>query len=358
MTGNKGQRSIANARHGLALLMVVMLVAVVSVLAVTTVVTSSLNAKVSRNYADMARAGDLARSGLVHGQYIIERDHMDAVGVTHGPFQIDEEAEGSYSISLVWLDESQRLARMSVTGAVGGTRNTCSKDVTVCQSYPVLVMSLNPKGYWRLGDLANPAVDETGSNPGTYTAWVVLGQPGAIAYDSDTAAEFDGIDDYVAAGSLDVSGYSALTITAWIYPAPYDVEDDEDREIFTWKGKTGFEFKVKVDGDEAKLSVDALLTGKSKKAEAQVEQFLGQWSFVAATWDGDRLRLYRNGSEISAKDVTGEFITTPDTQMFIGAKAGKRFRKEWKGKLDEVAVFDQALTPEQIQELHEVGTGQ
>ena len=350
MTRSTGHVTIGCRRRGIALIMVMILVAVVSVIGLATVITSSLNATVAHNFADLSRARDLARSGLVHAQYIIERDRTDAVGPAYGPYQVDG-TNGSYSISIAWLDEAAKLARISSTGAVGGARRTCSKDVRVsAESYPALVTSLNPIGYWRLGDLTNPATDETGSFSGTYTPGLFLGQLGGIVGDDDTAVEFDGDDDWVETPSINVCGWTSLSITAWIYARPHD---ERERYIFSWQDDTGFEFGLK---DHTKLRVKARLTDGDKEIKKGPVPF-GEWVFVAATWQAPNLRLYMNGNEIGSKtDAKGEFKTKSKTLTAIGVKR-KDFRKEWKGKLDEIAVFNYGLSAQQIQDLYQAGMG-
>jgi len=67
-------------------------------------------------------------------------------------------------------------------------------------AYSDAVLADMPVRYYRLGDSSGTtAVDSSGnSQDGTYTGGVTLGASGAIQGDADTAATFDGTDDYVS----------------------------------------------------------------------------------------------------------------------------------------------------------------
>jgi hypothetical protein len=73
---------------------------------------------------------------------------------------------------------------------------------------------------------------------------------------------------------------------------------------------------------------------------------LNAWSHLAATYDGETLRLYVNGTEIGSTSVSGP-IPTSAGPLRIG---GNSIWGEWfKGFIDDVRVYDVALTPGQIE---------
>jgi hypothetical protein len=73
---------------------------------------------------------------------------------------------------------------------------------TPTSSYSTAVLASNPVSYWRLGESGGAtAVDEMGTNPGSYANGVALGGLGAVWNDSDRAASFDGVNDQVSVPS-------------------------------------------------------------------------------------------------------------------------------------------------------------
>lgn len=85
---------------------------------------------------------------------------------------------------------------------------------------------------------------------------------------------------------------------------------------------------------------------------------LHRWHFVAFTLDGQTLRLFRNGQEVASAPCVGLAASGP-TMLGIGAKLDAEGRPTlgnnagfWDGRIDELAVFHRALSPEDIRRLY------
>jgi hypothetical protein len=70
------------------------------------------------------------------------------------------------------------------------------------------------------------------------------------------------------------------------------------------------------------------------------------WAHLAATYDGAMLRLYVNGVQVASRAQTG-LITTTTGPLRTGGNAiwGEYFQ----GRLDEVRVYNRALSQAEIQ---------
>jgi hypothetical protein len=74
---------------------------------------------------------------------------------------------------------------------------------------------------------------------------------------------------------------------------------------------------------------------------------------VVGTFDGATTRLYVNGAEVASAAYTTPAPVT-GTELTIGSyDGGANF---FHGVVDEVAVYNQALTPQAIQRHHLAGT--
>jgi hypothetical protein len=90
---------------------------------------------------------------------------------------------------------------INVTGPTGTTgRWPSSGTGTIINPYSATVLgTANLNDYYRFGESSGTtAADGKGSSPGTYTNGPTLGVTGALSGDPDTAATFDGVNDYVS----------------------------------------------------------------------------------------------------------------------------------------------------------------
>jgi hypothetical protein len=86
----------------------------------------------------------------------------------------------------------------------------------------------------------------------------------------------------------------------------------------------------------------------------------GDWQHVAFVADGEALRLYRNGVEVASARCAGIDPQTPVAALGIGCKtndAGTDVAVDtpayWSGRIDELAVFNRALSDREIKTLYE-----
>ena len=74
---------------------------------------------------------------------------------------------------------------------------------------------------------------------------------------------------------------------------------------------------------------------------------LNQWQHIVGMWDGDSLKLFRNGSQIASRFLDS-FIPGPynDQNLYIGTeKASWQF---FDGLMDEVKIYSRTLSLEEI----------
>jgi len=87
----------------------------------------------------------------------------------------------------------------------------------------------------------------------------------------------------------------------------------------------------------------------ARKATAYASAETGPWVHVAATFDGAALALYLNGELRAREPVPDEFtaLARPDSGLVIGAYGNPAFYP-FAGDLDELRLYDEALTEAQI----------
>jgi hypothetical protein len=201
--------------------------------------------------------------------------------------------------------------------------------------------------YFRLGDAAGSTVacPSLGSQTGTYVGGASPGQPGALAGDADTAAAFNGSSAYVsvpASASLNVGDH--FTIEAWVKRASFGgVPVIASKQSGAWV----LEFN----------SSNQLVLRRSTIADVATSTRTvndAGWHYVAATKDGATSRLYIDGVDVTGT-VNDQTMVDNTQPLVIGQSTGSSF---FAGTIDEVALYNTALTTSQIQSHYTAGTGQ
>jgi len=174
-----------------------------------------------------------------------------------------------------------------------------------------------------------------------------LGVPGAIA--GNTAIGFDGhsaaaTDD----GVLIATNLASYSVESWI-KLDGALSDPSELDQTIWSRATNVsKSQVGVLSYFTFASKQwSLLTSRSNNEQQKTSQtgdFTTAFVHIVTTFDGTTLTLWVNGEEIQILSTLS--LPQPNTVFRIGASDdGANF----VGAIDEVAVYDYALTGEQIQ---------
>ena len=80
----------------------------------------------------------------------------------------------------------------------------------------------------------------------------------------------------------------------------------------------------------------------------------GNWIQLTGTYDGTTWRLYRNGAEIASAAAPGTALATTSGDWAIGS-TGNGWEGLFNGAVDEVAIYDKALSAARIQAQYTTG---
>jgi hypothetical protein len=104
-------------------------------------------------------------------------------------------------------------------------------------------------------------------------------------------------------------------------------------------GQTRLRFRLKTGGNTSTLIANS---------GALVEN---QWMHVASVYDGAFMRLYLNGVEVGAQSKSGSLSTNSGVPVWIGANPTNASQVPWDGQIDDVRIYDRALSPQEVFEL-------
>jgi hypothetical protein len=231
------------------------------------------------------------------------------------------------------------------------------------------------------GENPNTAVDISGNN--------FHGQVYGAKYAKDKilsgAMIFDGDDNYISIADIYLDGF---TISAWVKPDPgsmnnrriftlydeghcYAVEGNTQGGISVGAERTGGKETKTTDvagetaSGEAGETADSAAENRGEPSSEQLwaesnwaedSQFSdydwrlksNTWTHITVTYDGVTGRIYRNGKLKEEGDIPAEGFTGTAYIGGIDIHNGGF----WRGMIDEVGLFDRALTEEEVGQLY------
>ena len=167
--------------------------------------------------------------------------------------------------------------------------------------------------------------------------WTTAGRFGA-------AAVFDGTNDRVVvadAPTLDLT--TAMTLSAWVYPTT-TAGASVWRTVLLKERTGGLVYGLYANNAVHRPSASLSVFGGQSAQGAALPTYT--WTHLAATYDGNALRLYVNGVPQSVRLVTGA-LGMSSQPLYVGGNA--LWGEHFQGRIDQVRVYRRALSQEEIQ---------
>jgi hypothetical protein len=187
--------------------------------------------------------------------------------------------------------------------------------------------------YWKLDETEGTvAHDSAGDHDGTLRGDPVW-QPGAGQVNG--ALEFDGVDDYVSTPFIFNPAKGPLSVFAWIKGGALGQVVISQIGGMNW---------LLADATEGKLMTELTVAGRfGRPLISQTIVTDGNWHRVGFVWDGSQRILYVDDVE-AAKD-TQTSLAGSDGGLYFGAGKNLEAGSFWTGLIDDVRIYDRAVTP-------------
>jgi hypothetical protein len=270
---------------------------------------------------------------------------------------LDYETKTSYDVT-VNVDDStvggspdaSQSFTLNITDVAEGSAPTDISFSNVSDTGQAQVETLSPVGYWRFDDAGNgdnsTAFDSssTGQN-GTYHGGVTLGQAGPNGSISNSAAVFDGNDDYVIIPDNAAYDLTDGTISMWfrtddMSSEQYLISRDADGNQNGHLGISIEDGEIQVRHQSSSSSYFIDTTG--------VNITTGQWYHLSYSWGANGMELYINGVSVGSNAYTGGLNNDLDWNIGQHYGGGSHFN----GAMDELALFGSQLNTTQVGDLY------
>ena len=218
-----------------------------------------------------------------------------------------------------------------------------------------------PIAHWALDEISGSvARDSAGSTTGNLIDMASNQWSRNSAKIGNSSLRFDGGNERVSLGNVNLSG-NRVSFMGWINPSNISSNNGEGRILSkaTNIQADGHVWMLSTDQNGSDLIVPRVrlningntttLLGNNASAIAN-----DQWAHIAATYTGEQLRLYLNGVLVGVTALQGN-VSVSSAPVAIGnqPQGGRGF----EGLIDDVCLFDEAITTEEILFLYNNGNG-
>lgn len=164
------------------------------------------------------------------------------------------------------------------------------------------------------------------------------------------AVRFDGDNDNIYYSGSSNLEFDVLTLEAWIFPETVSSHTNVISRAYYTASSPYYSYAIKINpGSSGKYKVTGVINtqGVERSITTTSELELFKWSHVAMTWDGNggtgNIKVYVNGQlDVTSPDYTGS-IWYRSEEVRIGMYETGNL--EYKGLIDEVKIYNKALTP-------------
>ncbi|MCK4891113.1 MAG: LamG domain-containing protein, partial [Candidatus Pacebacteria bacterium] len=188
---------------------------------------------------------------------------------------------------------------------------------------------------------------------------------GLTAYDStennndgtlkSSGLEFDGVDDYVDCGDVSVTeGISALSVETWVKGDTWAYGAGIWSGIVVKRvpgGEGPFSLNVRAsDASDANKISFSVRNSSDAMQNANADSVLDTTLFhhIVGTWDGTTVRLYiDNVLQADTGSISGVTDSTSQA-LYVGASRTFAPIEHFNGSIDEVRIYNTALSAEEI----------
>ena len=219
------------------------------------------------------------------------------------------------------------------------------------------ILSLKPTAYWRMNDFSGPhAADATGQNhTAVYEREITYYLAGPHS-DQFCGQGQKNLAPHFVGGRLRAQ-FAGLgdrySVSMWLWNGM----PNDGRDTSGWLFSRGRDQGLGSQGDHLGVGGKSGNTGRlvffhgddsTTVVAGKTEIPRWQWQHVVLVRDGQAVRVYLNG-QLEVETAVAAGAPADLDQYFFGGRSDND--SNWEGRLDEIAVFNRALTPAEVDRL-------
>ncbi len=235
-----------------------------------------------------------------------------------------------------------------MTGPGGTATQTLSDPITVAAPQPNISTASKVSGLVAAYgfDESNGIYVEDASGSGNFGYFSSSSLTRITNGRFGNALRFNGTSNWVTVNnSPSLALPTGMTLEAWVYPTAW--MSGNSTVVVKQQPNTGSygEAYLLAANNSSNQPMSAVWAGGEVAVGGTVQIPPNQWTHLASTYDGQYQSLYVNGVLVSMMPQTGP-ITASTGALEIGGNS--LLSKNFKGYIDEVRIYNQALTNAQI----------
>ncbi len=229
-----------------------------------------------------------------------------------------------------------------------------------------------PAGYWKMDECQGTRIyDSSGNNlhgtwsgtgGGTQTvAGTCASGSGAWGNGAtgkfNSSLNFDGADDYVDIGTdAKLRPTTSLAVSAWVKRTGALANNAGIVSVGKNTSNVGGYVLLGTTSNTLRFYLDTNGSGSWVFAETNSALTLNQWYHIVGLWDGSTVKIYVNGVLQTTTGSASSIAYNSGKNDFIGLYGHTPNEKYFTGQLDDVRIYNYALTKQQIQQVMNQGS--
>ena len=157
---------------------------------------------------------------------------------------------------------------------------------------------------------------------------------------------FDGNSDFINCGSSTQLESSELTISAWYACSAFNTQWNENCLLSNYTNQ-GFMLALN-EGTQPQIRIT---TNEGNREITASTPSLNEWYHLVSVITPQYLKLYVNNNLVDSIEMGSAIFTNNDT-LVMGKASWFENTAYYSGTLDDIGIWNRALTPEEVQELY------